>query len=480
VKPEATMTDDKERFRFGPRDRRGLVAGARAGQLAVVALALAVSVVVLRALGGPARGPVALAVVLVAVGSVSWPINGRTIDEWVPVVVRFASGAIAGSRQDAVGVHRGGNTRRAPSLFGSFEVSEVATDSSGSIGVVRDRQLGTVTALLALGGESFSLLGEADRARRIDGWASVLASVAREAGSVHRLQWIERTVPDPGDALLAHLEEAVAASGGFDGTTFAAQRSYRELLATECSRALAHELYFALTVRGPRRPGAGDERVAATLETEIALLDERCRRAGLEVIGVLTTRGIASALRRGFDVVPAPKPAEWPWPVAVSSTWTSFRTDGLWHATFWIAEWPRHEVGSDFLVPLLVGAGDRRAVSVVMAPVPPLRAVRTAEHARTSGAADAELRRQHGFALTARVRREHEAVVQREHELAEGHGAYRFSAYVTVSAPSPGELDRACHRVEHASALAGLDLCRLYGTQAEAFCCTLPVGRGCE
>jgi len=156
------------------------------------------------------------------------------------------------------------------------------------------------------------------------------------------------------------------------------------------------------------------------------------------------------------------------------------QTDGLWHATFWIAEWPRHEVGSDFLLPLLASSGDRRAVSVVMAPVPPLRAVRTAEHARTSGVADAELRRQHGFALTARVRREQEAVVRREHELADGHGAYRFSAYITVSAPGPGELDRACRRTEHAAALAGLDLRRLYGTQAEAFCCTLPVGRGCE
>lgn len=152
----------------------------------------------------------------------------------------------------------------------------------------------------------------------------------------------------------------------------------------------------------------------------------------------------------------------------------------MWHATFWIAEWPRHEVGSDFLVPLLVGSGERRAVSVVMAPVPPLRAVRTAEHASTSGVADAELRRQHGFALTARVRREHEAVVRREHELAEGHGAYHFSAYVTVSAPGPGELDRACRRVEHSAALAGLEMRRLYGTQADAFCCTLPVGRGCE
>jgi hypothetical protein len=474
------MTEDKERFRFGPRDRRGLFAGARTGQVAVVAVALVVCVVVLRALAGAARGPTALAILLVAIGAVSWPINGRTLDEWVPVVVRFASGALVSGRQDAVAVHRRGDAQRAPSVFAAFEVFELVTGSVGPVGVVHDRQQGTLTAMLALGGESFVLLGEADRTRRVDGWASVLASVARDAGAVHRLQWIERTVPDPGDVLLAHLEKAVAKSAGLDAATFAAQRSYRELLAAECARALAHELFFAVSVRGPRRALGRDTPAAALLETEIALLDERCRRAGLEVVGVLTACGITTALRRGFDVVPASKAADWPWPVAVASTWNSLRTDGLWHATFWIAEWPRHEVGSDFLVPLLAGSSDRRAVSVVMTPVPPLRAVRTAEHARTSGVADAELRRQHGFALTARVRREHEAVVQREHELAEGHGAYRFSAYITVSAPSPGDLDRTCRRVEHASALAGLDLRRLYGTQPEAFCCTLPVGRGCE
>lgn len=473
-------TEDRERFSFGPRDRRGLVAGARPGQIAVVAFALVLSVTVLRVLDGPARGAVALAVVLAAVGSVSWPVDGRTLDEWVPIAARFVASAATGSRRQATVVYERGVNRRAPSVLGAFEVLEVVTDSLGPIGVVADRRLGSLTAVLTLGGESFALLGESDRTHRIDGWASVLASVARDAGAVHRLQWIERTIPDPGDALLAHLEEAAEATGRSDVATSNAQFSYRELLAGECPRALTHELHLAVSVRGARRPGAAGGPVAAALESEIALLDERCRRAGLEVIGVLTRHGLVTALRHDFDVVLGTKPADWPWPVAVSTTWNSFRTDGLWHATFWIAEWPRHEVGSDFLVPLLVGSGDRRAVSVVMAPVPPLRAVRTVEHARTSGVADAELRRQHGFALTARVRREQEAVVRREHELADGHGAYRFSAYITVSAPGPGELDRACRRTEHAAALAGLDLRRLYGTQAEAFCCTLPVGRGCE
>ena len=174
------MLETKERFRFGPRDRRGLIAGASTAQVAIVAIGLVVCVAVLRGLSGPARGPVALVVALVAVGSVTWPVHGRTLDEWVPVVTRFCAGTVLGGRRDAVAVHRRGDARRAPSVLGAFEVLEIPTVTVGPIGAVHDRRHQTLTALLTLGGESFALLGETERTRRIDGWASVLASVARD------------------------------------------------------------------------------------------------------------------------------------------------------------------------------------------------------------------------------------------------------------------------------------------------------------
>jgi hypothetical protein len=115
-----------------------------------------------------------------------------------------------------------------------------------------------------------------------------------------------------------------------------------------------------------------------------------------------------------------------------------------------------------------------------MSPVPPVRAMREVERDRTSLVADGELRRRHGFALTARTQREQEAVLRREGELAEGHAAYRFSGFVTVSASGPSQLEAACRRLEQAGALARLELRRLYGAQSEAFCCTLPLARGCS
>jgi hypothetical protein len=105
--------------------------------------------------------------------------------------------------------------------------------------------------------------------------------------------------------------------------------------------------------------------------------------------------------------------------------------------------------------------------------------VRRAEHDRTSGVADAELRSRHGFAVTARARHEHEATTRRETELAEGHGAFRFSGYLAVTADDEAALAADCARLEQIAAQAQLELHRMYGAQQDGYVCVLPTGRGC-
>jgi hypothetical protein len=165
------------------------------------------------------------------------------------------------------------------------------------------------------------------------------------------------------------------------------------------------------------------------------------------------------------------------WPLASEEAWSWYRTDESWHATFWIAEWPRVEVSPDFLTPLLVGGG-RRTVAVIMAPVPSSRALREVRSARTADVADARLRDRAGFLPSARREREAEGVARRESELTEGHAEFRFSGYVTISALERAELEVLCAEAEHAAQTAHLELRRLHGRQAEAFTWTLPLARG--
>ncbi|MGH9110256.1 MAG: SCO6880 family protein, partial [Acidimicrobiales bacterium] len=167
----------------------------------------------------------------------------------------------------------------------------------------------------------------------------------------------------------------------------------------------------------------------------------------------------------------------WPWPMAVETEWSCLRTDGTWHATYWVAEWPRVDVGPDFLGPLLLGS-TRRTVSVVMEPLSPVRAVRQAEQARTADLADAELRRRGGFLSTARRAKEAELAGRREEELADGHASVRFSGYVTVTAPDRQLLAAACEATEQAAGQCRLELRRLYGDQERAFAYSLPLARG--
>jgi hypothetical protein len=213
---------------------------------------------------------------------------------------------------------------------------------------------------------------------------------------------------------------------------------------------------------------------------EAAWLRRQLADAGFHAGPLFDRRQLTEAVRAAFASraeAAVQSHDAWPWPMAVEASWSRTRVDGTWHATYWVAEWPRRDVAADFLAPLLLSEL-RRTVAVVMEPVGAVEATRRTEQARTAEIADSELRRRGGFLDSARRRRQEETLVRREDELADGHAQYRFSAYVTVTGDDEAELDDACARTEQEAGLAGLELRRCYGDQAAAFTCTLPLGRG--
>src|SRR6202022_1074593 len=98
----------------------------------------------------------------------------------------------------------------------------------------------------------------------------------------------------------------------------------------------------------------------------------------------------------------------------------------------------------DFLAPLLVYSECVRTVSLTMAPVPPDKADRHVNAAKTGQAAEQRRRDKGGWVTTWRQQREQEHVEQVGQELADGHVGYQIGGYVTVSAATPGELETAC------------------------------------
>jgi hypothetical protein len=87
-------------------------------------------------------------------------------------------------------------------------------------------------------------------------------------------------------------------------------------------------------------------------------------------------------------------------------------------------------------------------------------------------------RQRQGFMTTARLRRRQQAASRREEELADGHAEFRFAGYVSGYERSVEALERSTPSIEHAGALARLELRRLWGEQDAGFANTLPICRG--
>jgi hypothetical protein len=444
------MSDEGgSRYRFGPRERGGALAGWRAGQIMTVAMGLVFGVIVLR-LEPNAAGVAAAVGILVLYGALATvPVAGRTGDEWLPVVVCWGARRTGLRGAGRIGPLRGMRLLRA--------------DWRG-MGVVHDRAGRTLTAALLLRGGSFALLGADEQDRRVGAWASVLASLAREGSPVHRVQWVAAAFPDDGEGLRSYL----AAEG-----VSACTASYDALLNDLDSYACGHDVLLAVQVRLTRSVEVG----CATLAREMGSLIRQLADADVHVEAVLSADDLARQLLRTYEPRPIAAPVPDHWPMAMEESWSEVRVDGMVHATFWVAEWPRIEVRSDFLAPILLGSA-RCTLAVVMEPLGLDSAVRKVEASRTADMADTELRRRGGFVSTARHARESEVLARREAELADGHASFRYSGYVTVSAPNEEQLVAACDVVQHAAGQSRLALRRLYGDQASAYTCTLPLCRG--
>ena len=476
-------------YAFSPLERRGVIAGLRATQLMILGSALVAGIGALRALPD-LRGVVVFGALVSAGGFSSFvPVRGWSCDQWVPVVARRGMRVLTGAHRRIPTA----SSRPLPSpplcgpprVLAGLRFGVAERPGVRSVAVVRDRVGGTLTAVLAVSGRSFALLDTADKERRLAAWGAVLAALAREGGPIRRIQWIERTVPGDAEALARHLRQATSVP--VDHPAFSA---YAELIGEAGPLGQDHECFVALTVRPPRhsRAGPGDD----VLLRELRLLEGQLRAAEIDVDLALGERELGALIRTAFDPWarveigrlagvhpdrPGPRPQR-AWPSATVESWESWQTDGTWHATFWVAEWPRVEVGADFLAPLLLHQTAQRTLALTMAPLPPSAGIREAESARTAQAADEQLRQRAGFLTTARRQRETEGVLRREAELSDGHAAYRYSGYVTVTARTADELDRACGEVIQAAHQCRVELRRVYGAQDVAFACTLPLGRG--
>jgi hypothetical protein len=495
------VSEPRQGYLFGPLERRGLLGPVRAGQAATLSLATLAAVAVIDSSPGPAGAVLAPGLLIAGAAAAFAPLAGRTPLDWLAVAVAFGARRARGRGRFRSPVPGAGARARVGSSIGASPqppdavapaalrgVRIAAADYGGrAIGVLTERAGRRQTAVLACRVNAFALLDPETQERRLAQWGLVLSGAAGTA--IRRLQWIERTAPARGDELARWLHEERDPALAPRGTPIV--ESYLELISAGARVAQEHEVLLAVQVDAQRIRERGGA-VARSLLEQTERVAQGLEAAEVTVLGALSPGQLARTLRTAFDPYARAELATLAgadperdgldevnaWPLGAREAWEHHRSDGALHATYWIAGWPRVEVGPMFMDSLLGRSQAVRTVAVVFEPLATDRSTREIEAAVTRDQADRELRARFGQSETARQRQAAQATVRREAELAAGHAEVRLSGFVTVSGRDEEELRRAAAEMLEHAAQARLELRLLYGQQAQAFTFTLPLCRG--
>src|ERR1035437_6436156 len=168
---------------------------------------------------------------------------------------------------------------------------------------------------------------------------------------------------------------------------------YQSLQSAIGTAAIHHDVYLGAQIE----TGAPGPDALAEATVELAQLTEHLTSIGLRP-RLLTRRGVASVLRQWADPTTAERLALWgegsipvsqAGPASRLVNYDTLRTDGYIHRVGQIAAWPRIDVGTEWMYPLLAtaSAGAVRTVSMHIETGSNQKAVPEGREARTTGGA---------------------------------------------------------------------------------------------
>ncbi|MCZ4101298.1 hypothetical protein G3I60_39995 [Streptomyces sp. SID13666] len=476
--------------KFPHRSRRGILLGLSLPQLVLVSSALALLLMTVVSTG--LLGAVALTPLWAAAGAlVMIRRHGRSLIDWAPIVARYAHRRRTGQtlwlarpvtrpRQDGI-LH----------LPGTAASLKVVTpgDSANGAAAVYDPHQQTLTAIARVTSRAFALLDPTSQNHNVTSWGRALAGIAR-TGHIATVQVLERTVPDSGDTLTRHW-----AHNGRPQTPVAG-RIYSELVASAGPAAAPHETYLAISLdlkaakRLISQAGGGLPGSFTVMGQTTASIAQAARNAGLMVTGWLSPREIAAVIRTAYDPKALAALQQWSpagraeadpaaaGPVVQVEEYDRLVTDSARHATYWVENWPRTEMGAGFLHGIMFTAGVRRTLSLIYAPQGLESALRDVQRKKAAIIADANERSRKGQVDSEEDSVEYADVKTRERQLIAGHADVALTGLVTVTAETNALLDAACAQIETHAVTSGVDLRRLNYQQPEAFTlAALPLAR---
>jgi hypothetical protein len=458
-------------------------------------------------------------------GFVTWPIAlllaffafvriaGRTTDEWVVAYMsfqalkfrnqhKFTGAAFSpASKTDPTGPR----PMDLPGLLAPLKILEADTGSGSTMAVVHHRYDRTYTAVAKIRFPGIGLVDSTRRDQRVSGWGQLLSGLCTEGNPIIRVQALQRLVPESGAALRRWHSDRLAPDA-----PEAAVEITSSLLATATLATSQREAYLAFTMDERRAglaikgAGGGPAGAAAVLVRHLRALTSSISSADLQVDGWLGPRDLAEAIRTAYDPHSARSLAERraganagmasgkgnpglapgvdpgvAGPAAAEAKAGSYVHDGAVSVSYYVHDWPRNQVYSTALAPLLGEGSHRRAFSVHIEPLGPRVAERDVMRERTARHVAIRMRQR-----TGQIVPEHEQAALRradeqDAERAAGHGLVRFTGYATVTVTDPEQLEDACAALEADAAAARIEIRRMWMAQDVGFTMgSLPLGFG--
>ena len=532
---------DWERVRYGRAEKRGVILGLEAHQLVWFGACVAVGIVFVFLFGFPPGALICLAIVITG-GVLFLPrYAGRSLIQWaqlwrstkarstaghgkyladvraeappLPGVVVESDAAVAQVEAPAYRSTRDPKSGRVvPGKPERFmlpgELAELLGYEliEGTAFIYDPVNKYGIVAAHVVTENAFTLESEDEKFNRIDAFSSALTALSSQEG-VEFVQLTDQTSVVSGAKIRDYYRERAgqAPAGNAAGepvdhlsaaelNPFASQ-AYEDLVANG-KGIQEHEGWVVIVLsqkkldRVIKTSGGGlggfMDAAQSTLEAVTTVLAD----TGATVKAWMTLRELSSVIRRASDPASALEISERTGefagvspasagPMAMVPSWRDLRTDSGIHRTWWVSEWPRKRAPIGFMDKVIFAGDFRHTVTLVAKPYPIDKANKEIGAGLADWEAGMKVQEKIGRAVSLNQMLEGKDLGYREAQLAEGYGALKIGAYVTVSASTEHELEQHSATIRNAAARAKLELRCLYGQQAEGFvAATMPLGRG--
>lgn len=483
------------RVRFAARERRGIFLGLTFLQLVVVGGAIAillatlfinanaiwvmlpiVALIAFFALATYRREPV-LIIAAQAARYAYRSIAGQTVfrrDVWLRVTM--ASLKVGHAQIEAV-TPTVTSKFLLPGALGDVQVIQIP--GAGAFIYNARGRLASVT--VRVGSRAWALRDKGTQEAAYDGfveWLSSLESLPGVRETAIRIRVDRASSNELRDYLLAReSEHAPQVSPEL-------RQQYWDLTQTASKRSMGFTNFVTLTFdtgilnAAIRDAGKGLTGLAAVLKERVAGIEASMEHARLTPAGWLTSDDLDELLALSADPVSAATRREQgaateahpaPPVMGIDEGWDTMRVDQSWHQTFWVAEWPRTDVRTGFLEPLLYAGDATRVITLQVRPVATHKALAQLNRAQSDMETSATIRMKLSSRIPLTHLREEEDLAVREHDLVDGFGDVQYRGFVTVSAESKDALSKARTDIEQASHPARLVLASMSGQQAAGF-----------